>query len=423
MKKKVIVRGPALSQSGYGHQTRFALRSLRSQSDFFDIFIINVPWGQTSWLWEDTEERRWIDERLALTALALQQNPNFQFDLSLQVTIPNEWEKLAPINIGYTAGIETTHVAPGWVDKSYLMDRIITPSQHSMDVYKQSSFKLKHPQTGEDFLAKVKCPIQAVNFPFYECEPNRDFDLNLVHDFNFLTVAQWSPRKNLENTIMWFLEEFKDENVGLVVKASLKNNCFVDDHYSVERLKGLVDRFRTDEHKCKVYLLHGYLSDSEMSALYSHPKIKALVSFSHGEGYGLPLFEAAGYGLPVITTRWSGPIDFLRVNVEKKNGKRKLKSLFTEVDFGLANIQPEAVWNGVLEATSKWAFPLKNSAQSSMRSVYENYSVAEIQANRLKEIIRSDWTPENQYEEFLEAMGFEKEEFEWMNELSQIEIL
>ena len=60
--RKIIVRGPALSRSGYGEQTRFALRSLRAYEDEFDIFLINTNWGRTGWDWEDTEERRWMDD-------------------------------------------------------------------------------------------------------------------------------------------------------------------------------------------------------------------------------------------------------------------------------------------------------------------------------------------------------------------------
>ena len=46
MRQKVIVKGPALSQSGYGEQTRFALRALKSREDLFDIFLINIGWGK-----------------------------------------------------------------------------------------------------------------------------------------------------------------------------------------------------------------------------------------------------------------------------------------------------------------------------------------------------------------------------------------
>ena len=121
MKKKILVKGPVLSRSGYGEQTRFAVRSLRAHEEHFDIFIMPTSWGRTGWLWEENEERQWMDERIKQTAIYT--NQGGQFDVSLQVTIPNEWERLAPINIGYTAGIETTKVAPQWIEKSYLMDR------------------------------------------------------------------------------------------------------------------------------------------------------------------------------------------------------------------------------------------------------------------------------------------------------------
>ena len=111
MKKAIFVKGPVLSRSGYGYQARFALKALRSRPDLFDVYIQNIPWGRTGWTWRDDEFRQWIDERI-LAAISYNQSGG-KFDLSLQITIPNEWEPLAPVNIGFTAGIETTMVSPG----------------------------------------------------------------------------------------------------------------------------------------------------------------------------------------------------------------------------------------------------------------------------------------------------------------------
>ena len=61
MKKKILVRGPVLSQSGYGEQSRFALRALKSKEDLFDIFILPTSWGKTGWIWENNDERQWLD--------------------------------------------------------------------------------------------------------------------------------------------------------------------------------------------------------------------------------------------------------------------------------------------------------------------------------------------------------------------------
>ena len=67
MRKKIILRGPLLTRSGYGEQARFALRSLRSRPDLFDIYIQPLQWGQTSWLSDLDEERQWIDQSIEKT--------------------------------------------------------------------------------------------------------------------------------------------------------------------------------------------------------------------------------------------------------------------------------------------------------------------------------------------------------------------
>ena len=103
--KKIFVRGPVLSATGYGEQSRFALRALRSKPESFDVYIQPIPWGKSGWIWQDNEFRQWIDERIMITQQLLEReqlNP----DISLQITIPNEYKKLRPVNIEYTAEIE-----------------------------------------------------------------------------------------------------------------------------------------------------------------------------------------------------------------------------------------------------------------------------------------------------------------------------
>ena len=121
MKKKIVLKGPLLSRSGYGEQARFALRSIRMREEEYDIFLINIRWGNTGWIWEDSEERDWIDEHIQKTVHYIEgyrkHNLPPQFDISLQVTIPQEWEKIALINIGYTAGTESTKISPQWCEK------------------------------------------------------------------------------------------------------------------------------------------------------------------------------------------------------------------------------------------------------------------------------------------------------------------
>ena len=394
--KKVLVRGPALSQSGYGEHTRFVLRALRSAQDLFDIFLVTTNWGQTGWIWEDNEERQWIDFLLQKTIGFAQTGG--QFDMSLQVTIPNEWEKMAPINIGVTAGIESTKIAPIWVEKSFQMDQIIVVSEHAKFGFENTEYSATHPQTGEEVIGKVTCPIDVIGYPVKELESEL-VGLDLEHDFNFLAVGTWIPRKNLENTIKWFVEEFYDQEVGLVVKTSLAKNSLRDREVANMKLKDLLAEY--DGRECSVYLLHGDMSEKEMTGLYQHPKIKSFVSIAHGEGFGLPMFEAAYNGLPVIAPAWGGQCDYLYMPVTNKQGKTKNTTMFTMVPYDLRMIQKEAHWDGVLEAESQWCFAKEWAYKKALRSVVKSHGAAKSKARKLQKYLKETFSDDKQYEKFV----------------------
>jgi glycosyltransferase involved in cell wall biosynthesis len=405
MRKKIIVRGPVLSRSGYGEQARFALRSLRKHEDRFDIYLDNTNWGHTGWVVGEGEERSYIDFLLKKTFHFLQTQP--QFDISLQVTIPNEWERLATVNVGYTAGIETTKIAPGWIEKSNMMDKIIVISNHSKHTLVETVYDAYDKNTNQHVgKVSVSTPVEVVNYPAKLIE-KKSIELNFETDFNFLTVSQWGPRKNIANTIKWFVENFKDnENVGLVVKGFVRNNSTMDKQYSKNSLKSLID----PEAKCKVYLLHGDMADEEMIGLYQHPAIKCLISLSHGEGFGLPLFEAAYSGLPILTTNWSGQCDFLNmpVKVRKKGSKKKtetsMKPMFAEVSYTIGPIQKEAVWDGVLQADSMWSYPEENSYKKALSNVHEEYDKYKDMAEKLKTWVKKEFESDKQHDAFANAV-------------------
>ena len=408
--KKIIIRGPVLSQSGYGEQARFALRALKSRPDLFEIYIIPTGWGQTGWIAQDNEERQWIDERCKETA-HLMQSAHTQkipitnlFHISLQVTIPNEWKSLAQVNIGYTAGIETTKVSPVWIQKANMMDRIIVTSNHSKEIFNNTEYPEfegphQYPKN------KTETPIDVVNYPVRHFNAQK-INLELDFDFNYLAISQWGPRKNFENLIKWFLEENFDQEVGLVVKTSIKNNSIIDRTYVANRLKHLLKQH--GKSKCKVYLLHGDLSNEELTSVYQHPKIKAYVSTTHGEGFGLPLFEAAYNGLPVIAPGWSGQRDFLYMpdTRSKSKNKNKMRPMFASVEYDLQPIQAEACWEDVLCGTSQWAFPREASFKRRLREVRNEYSRFKKNSKKLQKYLINNFTEENQYNSFCETFSF-----------------
>ena len=394
-----MVRAPLLTQSGYGEHSRFIIRALRSREDLFDIYLEPLNWGQTAWVSKSSEENEWFNKMIQKTGLYIRNNP--VFDMSVQVTIPNEWERIAPINIGVTAGIESTRVSPDWIEKSNMMDKVIVVSEHAKYGFDNTSYIKTHKQTGQQHEMSNKTPIEVVGYPVRDYKP-ATINIDFKHDFNYLLMAQWGPRKNLENTIRWFIEENYDEEVGLVVKTSIRNGSIGDRSATYERLKKLIDEY--DDRTCAVYLVHGTMEPEEVTALYKHPKIKAFIGLSHGEGFGLPLFEAAYNSMPVITTGWGGQCDFLYMD---EKGKRK--PMFADVNFDIGPIQEEAIWKGVLEKDSMWCYPHQGHYKMRLRQVRKNHDKWKKKANKLSKYLHKTFDSETQYKKFVDCVHQETE--------------
>ena len=416
MKKKIIVKGPALSRSGYGEQTRFALRCLRSREDIFDIYILNIPWGQTGQIAEVSPEHDWINSILLKTTQYL--STKQPFDLSLQVTIPLEFEKMAPINIGYTAGIETTRVSPSWIERSNeRVDKIITISQHAKTVFENSKYNVQNKATGEKMDEwGLQVPIEVVNYPVKENSPE-PLNIEFTTDTNFLVVSQWGIRKNIENTIKWFVEEFRqDENVGLVLKMNSASDSLMDREFTTKRLRTLLDTCH--DYKCKIYLIHGDVKTENLTWLYQHPTMKALINIAHGEGYGLPLFEAAYNGLPLVTITWGGQLDFIC----KKNKKGKLVPQVASVDYTIGPVQKEAIWEHVIEKESMWAYAKESSYKRALRDILEKEKHYKLRATGLQKTILKNFSAEKIRADFISQIWEEPDEevLEWLKKIEEI---
>ena len=132
----VLLKAPILSKSGYGEHARFVYRSLKQRPDVFDVFVVATEWGQSSWLLNETNEVNQINLDITRTSKFISDNTHNSvekpiFDISLQVTIPNEFEISARSNIGVTAGIETDRVSAEWIQKVNTMQGLIVVSKHA----------------------------------------------------------------------------------------------------------------------------------------------------------------------------------------------------------------------------------------------------------------------------------------------------
>jgi glycosyltransferase involved in cell wall biosynthesis len=412
MKKRVILKGPLLTRSGYGEQSRFALRALRSRPDEFEVYIQPLTWGKTSWLHEQDEERAFIDQTIEKTIAFIQQGG--RFDISIQCTIPNEFENMATVNIGYTAGIEATAVSAVWLQKiNEIVERVIVVSSFSTEAFRRSEYSGE--MNGQPANLKLQKPIDFVNYPVKEYENLPELQLDLDFDFNFVSVAQWGPRKNLPNTVKWFVEEFHDEEVGLVLKSNLAKNCIIDRTFLLEKLREEL-AMNWPNRKCKIYLLHGDMSEEEMHSLYVHPKISAGLFLPHGEGFGLPIFEAAYSGLPVVATGWSGHLDFL---VDEGGSEH-----FYNVAFDANDIPESVVWEDVLIKEAKWAYPREASAKQRMRECYSDItSGKEMDACNYALELKDRFSADKMYSKFAGLVLESAPEGTVVNDMDEIEKL
>ena len=269
------------------------------------------------------------------------------------------------------------------------MDKILVVSNHGKDTYVNTKIPLKD---GREY--KLTTPVDVV----WECTPNPEESeaiegFNPRHDFNFLVVSQFGPRKNFENTIRWFVETFENDELGLILKTHNKGASRIDLGNVERTLKAILDDY--PNRKCSVSLLHGDLSEGQMKGLYEHDKVKALINIAHGEGFGLPLFEAARAGLPIATIPWSGQLDFLQWDGE---------NLFNAIDCTLKPVSEEAVWESVIQRDSQWAYADKDAYQACLRHIVENYDDCLEGASELQGKVLEHFNAERLYKLFCDSI-------------------
>lgn len=382
---KVLLEGPIMTLSGYGEHARLVYRSLKEQENL-QIFINPLEWGRTSWSPSiSDDERRSINEGIGMLKQYIdhgkQTKQDIHFDVQVHVGIPNEFEKRAPYSVCVTAGIETDRVSANWLMKTYQgIDKIVVPSEHAKSGFTTTSYEALNQATNEKTIIECNSEVDVVPYPVKNLE-DAPIDLKISTKFNFLSVALLGPRKNIHNMIKWFIEEFKDEDVGLVLKTGHSRGSVMDKENTRKVIRNILGK--DSSRKCKVYLLHGNLSEEEIHSLYKREDIHCYVNLAHGEGFGLPIFEAAYSGLPVLATDWSGHLDFLSAPIKKGNNT-KIKKLFARVDHDLAEIPKNVVWKDILIEGSRWAIPNKASYKKQLRNVYKNYGMYKKWSNTLK---------------------------------------
>lgn len=387
MKKSVVLRAPVLSQSGYGVHSRQIARWLLSRSDV-ELTIVPVQWGVTPWFLD-----RDAKDGLIGKIMECCKAPKGQFDVSFQVQLPNEWDtRLAAKNVGITAGVETTICNPTWVKCINSMHRVIVPSAFVKSTFEKSGTL---NNGGNDV---VVIPESFIDEILGDPPP---LAMDFTTKFNFLTVGQITgrsseeDRKNLFNLLKWFSESFRSrDDVGLIIKTNNGRETKMDRMLTTDVINQTLRLVRKGNFP-RIHLIHGSMDDAEIAGLYKHPSVRAFVTLTRGEGFGLPILEAAASGLPVIATNWSGHLDFL------KHGK------FIKLDFELKQLPKSKLDNNIFIPEAKWAEVQEHDVKRKLEKFADSPDTPKQWAQELKDRVRelnSYAAVKKQYDMFWETL-------------------
>lgn len=391
MKPVMLIRAPVNTRSGYGSMSRDIIRHL-IDLDEWNILVWPCMWGNTpqNVLDENNPKDVPILERMTENP---PRNIQKQPEIFISITVPNEFEPIGKYNIGITAGIETTACAVEWVQGMNKMDLILTISEHSKAVLSMTTYKHKpHPQSPE-VIVKLEKPIEVLHncvhtdvfhkIPQTELEPSiKELLRPAKESFAFLFVGHWlkgevgADRKDVGALVHTFMDTFrkvpKKERPALILKTSGAGFSVMDREAILTKINDIRNSLPNKRGFPNVYVIHGDLSDTEMNSLFNHPKVKAHVTFTKGEGFGRPLLEACvSSGKPVIAPAWSGHMDFLTPEEAILLGGR------------LEPVHPSAVWPGVINEGTRWFSANYEEAGNILYTVWKHYQQLKDRSRKL----------------------------------------
>jgi len=373
MKPLFVISCPIDTYSGYGSRSRDLVKAI-IELDKYDVKILPQRWGSTPWNFIDDHQEKW--GFLKDYMLGQPQLPR-QPEIWAQVTVPNEFQPIGKYNIGFTAGIETTVCAPEWIDGVNRMNITYVSSEHAKKVFQESSFEQKDQQTKQTVrVIKLEKPVEVLfegaDIELYkpiETKEITSLDLSSIkEDFAYLFVGHWlqgdlgEDRKNVGLLIKAFYETFKNKSKkpALILKTSMAGTSYMDREEILKRIAAIRQTVASVNIP-NVYLLHGEFSDHEINQLYNHPKVKAMVNLTKGEGFGRPLLEFSLVKKPIITTNWSGHTDYL-------DGE-----FVSMVGGEVKPVHASAVVPNMILAESSWFSPDLAYVGHYLKDVFENY--------------------------------------------------
>lgn len=390
-----VVSCPIDTYSGYGARSRDFVKALIKARPEWDVCILAQRWGVTKFGYLGDHN----EAELATKIIAkLDKQP----DIWIQITVPNEFQPIGKYNIGVTAGIETTVCHESWIQGVNRMNLVLTSANHAKKVFETTSYEINDNAGNKTGDLKLEKPVEVLfegvdTSKYFKTSTDSKVEIvksldSIKESFCFLIVGHWlqgefgQDRKNIGVTIERFLSTFKTQHTkpALVIKTQSANSGIMDRAVILEKIDLI--RKQVGGSLPNIYLIHGETSDNDMNQLYNHPKIKAMVSFTKGEGFGRPLLEFSTTGKPIIASNWSGHTDFLNPN-------------FTSLVGGkLEDVHSSSVMKDMIIEGSKWFEVDQQEATKVYKYVYKKYKSIAKEAIKQKNYVIKNFSLEKMQE-------------------------
>ena len=393
-KPRFVISCPFDTYSGYGARSRDIVKAI-IELDKYNVELLSQRWGSTSWgFCKDHPEWTFLINHLA--------KPDWQKsqpDIWMQITIPNEFQPVGKYSIGLTAGIEATAAKPEWVEGMNRMHMNWVSSEFTKTNFKNMVFEKKDPKT-QQIIGQVKLvkPIhtvfEGVNLDTYKTISPKEIktiDLNdIPEQFCYLFIGHWMEgemghdRKNVGLLVKLFYETFKNKigkKPALILKTTTGVSSYISRDQILNKIK-VVRKTVNSTNLPNIYLLHGEFDDGEINELYNHPKVKAMVSLTKGEGFGRPLLEFGLTGKPIIATGWSGQMDFLNP---------EYSSL---LPGSLEHVHPSAA-NDWLIKEAQWFKVSEPHVNTTLKNVFKYYKKFQERSRKQKHFVKTNFSFNN----------------------------
>ena len=380
----VVVSCPLDTYSGYGSRARDIVRALMN-SEKYDVKVLSQRWGSTPFGFlkgDNPEDKKLLD---CILPPPLQRKP----DVWIQITVPNEFQNIGTFNIGITAGIETDICTPQFIEGCNRMNLVLASSNHTKNIFEKTVYDKKNKEGKTEGTVKLETSVEVlfegVDLEKYFHIPPKELpktelvnSLNEIKEqFSFLFVGHWlkgavgEDRKNVGLLIKTFLETFrnKSKQPALVLKTMGGSTCLMDREDILKKIDAI--RKGVNGKLPNIYLIHGEIDDSDMNHLYNHPKIKAMISLTKGEVFGRPLLEFTQSKKPVISTNFSGHLDFLD------------KEFASLIPGELKPVHESAIQEGLIIKESKWFAPNIDFVQLLLKDYFGSYKAYEVKGKQL----------------------------------------